>query len=629
MKINLSISKRLILSFVIMVLMVFLAIGVGVWYTFQISTAVTATSTGVKQVSQLAELQFVWTEVASTVDNLFLSRQSGLIETQLQDQIDEFARQLDKLNHQPPGLSPEAMAANEQIVREMNWLGNNLIKLTADIIELIKADHWPQAQALRYAEMASFQRRFDTELGKLNNNTQTEIDQLAVQVAQAQRASLVYWAITAVIALVTAFLSGWLAIRSITRPVHSLIQQAERVARRDFRPVSPLQQQDEIGDLSRALALTTDWLRDSYESLEQRVAQRTQRLEVVAALSEQLNVILDVSELLQEAVNLIQSHFNYYHAHIYLINERRNRLVVAAGTGPAGAEMKAKAHSISIDANSLVARAARNHQLVRADNVRYMSDWLPNPLLPDTQSEMAVPIIIDGQVAGVLDVQQDSVAGLDDADANLLRSLASQVAVAIRNARLFEQVEHALQEAYQAQERYTEQAWERSKLEALGGSYLYTTPAEAGDAAAISKIDVADGPKIVSTNADETPQQILAAPINLRDQIIGQLQLGAGQNKQPWTNDDLSMLATIVDQFAQTADNLRLFEETRARAGREQTIREITDKLRAAPNIDFLLEIAARELGARLGVQRARLKLGIGQDPDSKLNDASQDFSLS
>ena len=99
-------------------------------------------------------------------------------------------------------------------------------------------------------------------------------------------------------------------------------------------------------------------------------------------------------------------------------------LVVAAGTGEAGAEMKAKGHSIRLDARtSLVARAARSGEIVRVDDVREAEDWLPNPLLPHTCSEMAVPIILEGGVVGVLDVQEDKIVGLDEGDANLLRSL--------------------------------------------------------------------------------------------------------------------------------------------------------------------------------------------------------------
>ena len=163
----------------------------------------------------------------------------------------------------------------------------------------------------------------------------------------------------------------------------------------------------------------TDQLRNLITTLEERVVSRTQRLEVVASLSEQLNAILDFDQLLLELVSQVKDTFGYYHAHVYMLDESQN-LVMAAGAGEAGRQMMAQGHSISLDVpTSLVARAARTNQIVSIANVREAADWLPNPLLPDTYSEMAVPIVSEGQVVGVLDVQQDEVAGLDEGDAGL------------------------------------------------------------------------------------------------------------------------------------------------------------------------------------------------------------------
>jgi signal transduction histidine kinase/DNA-binding response OmpR family regulator len=180
-----------------------------------------------------------------------------------------------------------------------------------------------------------------------------------------------------------------------------------------------------------------------YDNLETKVRQRTARLRISAELSERLNAILNVQTLLSAVVNQIKESFGYYHAHIYLLNKTRDRLVMEEGTGQAGVEMKARGHSIPLQAKSLVARAARTGEIVLIDNVREVPDWLPNKLLPDTYSEMAVPIIKESEVIGILDVQQDIIAGLDEGDRDLLRSLANQIGVAITNARLYEDIAKA------------------------------------------------------------------------------------------------------------------------------------------------------------------------------------------
>lgn len=355
-------------------------------------------------------------------------------------------------------------------------------------------------------------------------------------------------------------------------------------------------------------------------TLEERVVARTERLEIIAALSERLNAILDLDQLLQELVDQVKERFHYYHVHIYLLDEAGQNLMMRAGVGQAGAQMKAQGHQIPLTApTSLVARSARSGEVVSIDNVRQTADWLPNPLLADTYSEMAVPIILEGQVVGVLDVQEDEVAGLDESDATVLRSLASQVAVAIRNARLFAQVEAALANAETAQKRYITQAWEAGQINAQSRSRQYTRPGlpEPDEASWQQAKRVASGqenPVALPVNDNRIEGSAIVAPISIGDQKIGAFQLirtkaeGEGVD---WQEQDLAFVSAILDQIAQTAENLRLFQETQERAGRERTIREITDKLRSAPNLDLLLETAARELGQRLGVQHTVLELGV------------------
>jgi GAF domain-containing protein/HAMP domain-containing protein len=411
------------------------------------------------------------------------------------------------------------------------------------------------------------------------------------------------------------------------RPVGELTAAATDIAAGDLERTIPVpaKRQDEIGKLARALESMTQQLRSLIGSLEQQVADRTQRLETVTVISERLNAILDFDELLAEVVSQVQENFGYYHAHIYLLDEAGEKLVVAAGTGSAGADMKARGHSILLAApRSLVARAARTAQIVSVENVREEEGWLPNPLLPETYAEMAVPITLAGQVVGVLDVQEDEIGGLDESDANLLRSLANQVAVAIRNARLFAEVETALAEAQVAQQRYAEQTWTKASTTHQGAEYYYHRPGvQALDEAVVDRLEKevlgrsqAAVVQEVSTDqpgGDET--SALMASIKIQDQMIGMIQLHDTEHPRQWSELDVALVQAIAEQVAQTAENLRLFEETRQRAGRERVIREITDKLRAAPNLNTLVNVAARELGEQLGVPH--LLFELGREPES------------
>ncbi|MFN8453502.1 MAG: GAF domain-containing protein [Anaerolineae bacterium] len=427
--------------------------------------------------------------------------------------------------------------------------------------------------------------------------------------------------VSAGIALVAAMAAAGFGLYSATRiakPISVLTQVAARISGGDLQQRAEIVERNEIGVLATAFNTMTTQLRDLISSLEDRVAARTERLEIVAGLGERLNVILNVEELLAEVVNQIKDKFDYYHAHIYLFDDAGQNLVVAEGVGEAGAEMKAKRHSIPLTAQtSLVARAARSGEIVRVDNVREAADWLPNPLLPDTHSEMALPIVLEGQVVGVLDVQSDKIAGLDEGDANLLRSLANQVAVGIRNARQFAQVETALAEARAAHARYLEQAWDKTKMIAQQGQFHFTRP----DAPALGQAALAEAKQqalaqnqaaIITVNSSEDSHvQSIVAPVALRDVTVGALQLHPGQGERAWTEDDLVIVEAVSEELAQMAENLRLFDETRRRASEEQTIREISEKMRAATSLEQLIKVTAHELGERLSAGHALVELGL------------------
>ena len=259
---------------------------------------------------------------------------------------------------------------------------------------------------------------------------------LAPVETQTTNVLLVFGVITVIIAGASLGLS-----QILVRPITNLTTAAKRVAEGDLAVRAAVETHDEIGTLALTFNNMTAQLSSLVSSLEDRVQARTEQLRTSAAVGQAAASVLDPSQLLREVVNLITDRFGFYYAAVFTLDEAGRYAVLREGTGEAGLTLKERDHKLEVGGRSMVGsvitqRKARIALDVGAEAVRFA-----NPLLPDTRSEIALPLMVGNRVLGALDVQSTHEAAFDEANATVLQSMADQIAIALNNAEQFKLIE--------------------------------------------------------------------------------------------------------------------------------------------------------------------------------------------
>jgi len=236
---------------------------------------------------------------------------------------------------------------------------------------------------------------------------------------------------------------GLIGARTMTAPLLQLTETAQEIAAGNLQAKSHITSEDEFGLLALALNKMSNQLYATRSSLEKRIKDRTQVIETAAQVSRVLSLTLETSSLVQLVANEIQKAFMYYHVQIFLIDPQEKNVVMVGGTGEIADLLIQQSFAVPFGKGP-VGLAALKGTPVLISNTALDEKWLPNPLLPETRSELAVPIMLGGDTLGVLDVQHTNHNGLGEQDEILLELIAGQVAISLRNARQYERAREKL-----------------------------------------------------------------------------------------------------------------------------------------------------------------------------------------
>lgn len=343
------------------------------------------------------------------------------------------------------------------------------------------------------------------------------------------------------------------------------------------------------------------------------MTRRAVQLQTAAEVGRAASSELDPDALMQQVVELVRARFALYYVGLFLVSEDGQWAELRTGTGEAGRRMLAEGHKLEIGGNSMIGQCITNRQARIALDVGTEAVRFGNPYLPDTHSELALPLVSRGAAIGALTIQSTQEAAFSEEDVAVLQTMADQVANAIENARLFNRSQETLREMEATQQRYQQRVW---------SEYAQIAPVTSYETHPLDRAPLGDKvlPEIQAALERSEPTVLrkpgagaaLVAPITQRGTAIGALGVHLEDARRELTEDELALVQVVAERVGLVAETLRLLDETQRSAAQERLVGEVTSRVRATLDMNTILQTAVREIAQALDAQQAELRLGTG-----------------
>lgn len=368
---------------------------------------------------------------------------------------------------------------------------------------------------------------------------------------------------------------------------------------------------------NRELDAVRATLEEQVERRTRELQQRSSYLQAVVEVSHATTSILNTTQLMNEAVELIRTQFGLYYVGLFILDPSNEWAILRAGTGRAGQTMIARGHRIQYGAG-MVGWSIANAQPRIAADIEKDSVRLATAELPETRSEAAFPLRSRGKVLGAMTVQSVKPEAFGEVEISTFQSLADQLAIGLDNAHLFDDSQRALREAQQATRQSSRTAWEAYLRSGVNLTFRYDDGQIVSVANQLptgikqlseSAAQPAASAALASGLAKADHSDRISLPISVRDQTVGLVHFSKGAAEQSWTDDELAILKTIVEQLGIALDSSRLYAETQHRAEQERLIGEITSRMRESLDVEAVLQTAAEEIYQTLNLDNLIIQL--------------------
>ena len=351
-------------------------------------------------------------------------------------------------------------------------------------------------------------------------------------------------------------------------------------------------------------------LQDIRANLEQHVQDRTQDLErravqlqAAAEVGRLAASLRSLDDLLLTVTHLISERFGFYHTGIFLLDSTGEYAVLRAANSEGGQRMLARNHHLKVGETGIVGYVTEQRKPRIALDVGRDATYFDNPDLPETRSELALPLLVGDTVLGALDVQSKMPSAFGQDDLEVLQVLADLIAIAIENAQLLTENQAALDTARRAYREMSQQAWNSFLRQRSKRGYISTREATQdaeGEPTPEMKQAYKNGEMIL---AEET----LALPIKIRANTTGVLRLKKIEEGR-WTEKELGFVQDLTEQLSQALEAARLYTESQQRAERERMAAEIVNRMRSSNDPQLIIQNTLTELRRALDVKNAKVQ---------------------
>ena len=361
------------------------------------------------------------------------------------------------------------------------------------------------------------------------------------------------------------------------------------------------------------LMISNESLKQLNQSLEDRVASRTAELtlannrnerrarqfEAIAEVARATTSIQDEDMLLSRLAQVISEQFGFYHVGIFLLDEENQYAVLRASNSEGGQRMLARRHRLEVGRSGIVGRVAAAGRPRIALDVDSDAAFKDNPDLPETRSELALPLKAGEHVIGVLDVQSTEPGAFRPEDTEILFTLADQVAIALQNARSHDATRKLLEEAQKTSISYLKEAWQLLLSQEQKIGYLVSDstlrPLEKFVSSPHVNKAVSQGEVVI----EEGEAATLAVPIHLRGEVVGVLDVHVPSGHD-WDPDEIDIAKAVAERLSLALESATLLETTQRRAEIERLTADISGKISSSINLRNVLQTAVEELGHAL-----------------------------